>query len=659
MSIYLPPHRFFAGKVSITTALTVAVLATTTLYAYFQLASSFAFATSTVQTSVTVLNTPPQWTEDAHEYPVSATSTPTNAGSQLWFTAIGTDSSSNPYYLLVCKTSAAPTANPSAAPTCAGGASNLWAVSTTTYTSGVRAFAGTTTVEYFPFHQENNAWYAWVCDAVTNNPSCVSTFTNGESSPSDGTTYPENASPFVINHPPKFLSISNDGPANPGESVIWTAVASDTDQVRGGDTLTLLVCHARDYASGACGPAGAWATSTGVVASGVNPVNVATTTVLGSPYQDRQYNAFVYLVDQDNLAATTTYLQAGGHQGQDSSFVVNNVAPVINGSQLSFYSSTTADIILYRPNATSGAYFVDFTVTDANGCINASSTSEFTSATTTAYRSSVSGGGTCTGNTNNCYPSSDPIYYVSCAQSSAVNSCSGTGASLGNPSTITDNNIGYRCEVFLWFNADPTDAGSQYPSDTWLADAQVIDDGQSNQGSGLYSAATTSLSGTELLQFLAYNVSTTSIAYGGLQPGQNTGAFPSWRYTDLIAWGNTGLNESLYGDVMCTTWSGAESCTFASSSAIAPWNQQFATSTSLSYQESGGVSTPDEISVFGLEPSTTPRTIALAVNKTVSTTSPFSKNTYWGIGVPTSITFSGDYLGQNTIIGVVSNSAYW
>lgn len=650
MSIYLPSHKYFASKVSITTALTVAVLATTTLYAYFQLASSFAFATSTVQTSVTVLNTPPQWTVNAHEIPVSATTTPTNAGTTLTFRATATDSSTNDYFLLICSTSGAPTANPLAPPTCPGG-SIMWARSATT-TSGNQATAATTTIETFPFNQENNNWFAWVCDAVSANPGCVSTYTNGDATASES-AYPENASPFVINHPPIFFSISNDTPANPGESITWSAVATDTDLVRGGDTIKLLVCRARDYANGACGAGGTWASSTLV------NFNPATTTQLVATYQDRQYNAYAYVVDQNNLAATTTYLQ-GGFQGYDSSFVVNNVAPTIQGSELSFYSSSTpGQIQLYRPNATSGVYWVDFTVNDANGCVNASSTPEIVLATTTVFRSSVANGGNCTESTNNCYPSTGAMTYITCTADTSgtfgINSCTGSGASGGSPSGTSDSSVGYRCTVNLWFNADPTDAGP-YSGDTWLADAEVRDDGQGSQGSGLYSAATTSLTGVELLQFLAYNVSTTSIAYGGLQPGQNTGAFHE--YTDLIAWGNTGLDQRLYGDVMCTTWSGAESCAFASSTAIAPWNQQMATTT-LTYLESGGVSNPNWTTVFGLGASTSPTYVALGVNKPTSTSTPFAKNTYWGIGVPNDITFSGNYFGQNTIIGVVSNASYW
>jgi hypothetical protein len=72
-------------------------------------------AQSLATTTVTVLNTPPAWTVDAQEERESSALFPTNAGSQVSWVATGTDSNADPYYLLICKTSASPTPNSGAA----------------------------------------------------------------------------------------------------------------------------------------------------------------------------------------------------------------------------------------------------------------------------------------------------------------------------------------------------------------------------------------------------------------------------------------------------------------------------------------------------------------------------------------------------------------
>lgn len=110
-------------------------------------------------TSVTVLNTPPQWTIDAQEVVPSSTSSPTNSGSQVQWRATATDSNAEDYYLLICSNSNAPTANASAAPTCGAGAIQ-WAVSSAA-SSSIEAIAATTTTEVSPFAEQND-WYAWV-----------------------------------------------------------------------------------------------------------------------------------------------------------------------------------------------------------------------------------------------------------------------------------------------------------------------------------------------------------------------------------------------------------------------------------------------------------------------------------------------------------------
>jgi hypothetical protein len=70
-----------------------------------------------VTTSVRVLNTPPQWTVDAQEQFESSVTVPSNVGTTTAWIGTGTDSNSDNYYLLICKTNTAPTPHSAAPPT--------------------------------------------------------------------------------------------------------------------------------------------------------------------------------------------------------------------------------------------------------------------------------------------------------------------------------------------------------------------------------------------------------------------------------------------------------------------------------------------------------------------------------------------------------------
>jgi hypothetical protein len=158
--------------------------------------------------------------------------------------------------------------------------------------------------------------------------------------------------------------------------------------------------------------------------------------------------------------------------------------------------------------------------------------------------------------------------------------------------------------------------------------------------------------GDTLDSFLAFNVSTTTIGYGGLQPGQSNS--PIVQTTDLQEQGNTGLDENLYGDTMCTQWTSPDSCDHYYGSALATStipvaNQKFSSS-SVAYSNA---------QAYALTSSSSPFLNHLAVLKTTATTSIQTKNTFWGIAVPAAVTLSGDYVGQNTISAVRSAASLW
>jgi len=572
----------------------------------------------TATTSVTVLNTPPQWDTNvyAYESPASASNTPTNAGSVLTWVASSSDSSLDNYYLLICNNYASPTPNAGAAPTCNGGNANRIAVSGATI-SGQPASAPTTTV---PSMAEINYWYAYVCDGAAINPSCNATAWNGSTTPNiDGVAA---HSPYIVNHRPTFTAFTNYAGVDPGATSTWYSTSTDPDTLGGfaTDTVRLLVCRAADFNGTTCGAGGSWATSSYVTTDASSSFAVPT------PYPKGYFGGYGYVTDVRGFAAS------GGSQGTNASLVVNNVTPSIAAASISLYSSTgTSPLVLTNMATQTLGFSVQYTVTDQNSCQTASNTPEIIYGFTNVYRSGY-GSTSCNVvgnyNPNYCYNDDVPqsVWNVSCVG----------GACAGSSSA----NVVWTCTFPLWHIADATDPGSFYASQNWLADAKAADTSYAT------STLVEALTGTELWQFLAYDLSTTTIAYGGLQPGQDTGTVGPTAYTrvGLRAVGNVGLDESLYGDDMCPGY--PSPCSGNPTSTIPVANQKYASSSvlySFATSSLSGVSTD----------------FLLHVNKSTATATPQEKETYWGIAVPAAITLSGDYLGRNTVIGITSPSSSW
>lgn len=611
-------HETSPGKVTLFTALAGAFFTILAFVATYDTVIPRASADD-VTTAVTVLNTPPTWVVNAAEATESSSSTPTNAGTTLSFTATASDSSGDNYYLLICKTSGAPTANASAAPTCNGGSGNQWAVSGAT-ASGAEATASTSTINTFPFENELNDWYGWVCDANTSLPRCNPTYTQGSAG--------NNSSPFVINHVPIFGTISNDGPANPGETVTWTTTSYDLDTDTVADTVQLFVCKSNDFNGTYCGAGGSWATST------LSASNAATTTTIVIPTQDRSYDAYVYIRDSHGLVATSTL------QNSNSPFDVSNVAPVVTASEIDLLDQDEVGVLeLDVAYSTSGPFFIDFEVVDDNGCENASAGDEITGAYAAVYRSGITQAACIDAShydENNCYAATSTMFapsHITCAQD------------VGSCLDKDDSAATWRCSFNLWYNADPTDVTTPYTAQNWLASVFVRDD---NFATSTFTETTAG--GNEVASFLAFDVSTTSINYGGLEPGSTT--TPMVVTTDLDAIGNIGLDKDVYGDTMCPTWTTADSCDsngYQTANDILVSQQRFATS-SIAY---------DAALTYALTSSTSPAELLLRIPKTTATDTPETKDTYWGIAIPSSITTAGNYSGQNTITAKKSDPAFW
>ena len=624
--------KTMSGKVTLFTALGGALFGLSIVLTIFLNVSVPKVSADAVTTSVTVLNTPPQWTVDAKESVYdSATSTPTNAGDVVTWAATATDGNNDNYWLLICKTgTTTPTPHVSSAPTCAGGPQDQWAVSNVS-SSSVSVSAATTTKETFPFNNEKNDWFAYICDGNVTLPQCNALLKQGV-----GTSGP---SPFFVDHPPVFTSLSSTGNANPGSTITWSTTATTTDLIRGGDTLRLYICKTNSFtfsSTTASCPGGAWATST---LTTINPSAVYTIPI---PTQDQTLAAFVFLTNNFNLAATSTL------QASSSPYTVNNVAPTVTGSTITLQSisTTSPTLILAVPNATSGPFRVaNIQVNDNNSCLNISSGNEIASLAVNVYRSGIGSTSCPTAvtpfgyNANNCYPSVSPLTNFSCTQDAG--SCTGAN----------DSNATFTCTFSLWYNADPTDVGSQFPSQNWVASVVATDD------NGATSTLAESTGGSKVLtSFLAFAVTETSIAFGGLQPGQQND--PLSTTTTLKALGNVGVDESLYGSTMCTNWSALgggtnpDACDTIGVDAtkqIPVLNQKAGTS-SVAYAST---------LAYALSGSTTPVSVGIHVLKTTATSTPQSKLTYWAIKIPSAITLAGSYSGQDTITAVTSAAANW
>lgn len=557
----------------------------------------FAVAQSTATTTVNVLNTPPLWTVNAYMNPVSSTSTPTNAGSNVTWYAIGTDPNSDNYYLLLCKTTSTPTANNSTAPNCNGG---QWTVSTSTV-SGATSTAVYTTLTG---DAQINNWYAWICDGNAGGAKCNTTTVS---------------STFVVNHRPNFSSFSNNSPAIPGATVTWTALASDTDNFTGTtDTVQLFVCKATDFSGNSCGAGGTYCSST---ASLANPTCSASVPI---PTQDEGYSSYGYVIDPHQFAASGIAA---------ATETVSAVVPTIASSSINLLNvgGSSTPLTLTNPGGQTTGFQVSFTATDNNSCLNPTGGQEVATASIDVFRTGV-GLGACSStgnyNANNCYP-------AAVGTTTWNFSCSQNGGSCAGSSSITSQ---WTCTFPLWYVADPTDGtatSTQYYNQAWAAAVQATN---------YLGATSTVIQGTAtntVLSFLASQLNTPGISFGALSPGSTTPNASAT--TTLSELGNVGLNETLYGTSMCSNY---PSCPVSATSTI-PVNQLVYASSGVLYASATSLA---------VNPGTL---FPIQIQKSTSTATSSLGTTFWGISIPSTIQLSGAYTGQNTFVAVRSSPSSW
>lgn len=586
-------------------------------------------------TSVTVVNLPPVITGPVQESFESSTAYPTNSGNVMRWEVQAVDASGDDYYLLICDTNATPTASGGGTPSCGGGGVR-WAVSGLT-ASNATATAATTTLETATsLFDESNVWFGFVCDDNVVTQRCTGT---APAQQGHGTV----TSPFNVNNRPVFTLFSNNGPVNPDGTITFYSTSTDPDTDGGQDQIRLIVCSNSGYntTTNTC------TASTLATSSLMYPDAFAAWT-LTPPWRDTTYNAVPFIVDEHGHEAS------GGAHAATSTFVINNVAPTVDGATMSLNGGS--NMVLTVEASTTPGFTLNFNVFDNNSCQTISSTSEIVGYQLSIYRDDAAGNydsnssSTCRVNVagdhneNDCYTSAVATTTWNLACTASTTACSGS----------SDLSTAYSCTFPLWFIADPTDATTtavQYPLNDWKAQVRAIDDDFAT------GTASQSVSGVEVNSFLAFDLLSFLIPYGSLAPGEDSDDIyanlgSSQASTTIRATGNVGVDELLSGESMCGTYTGpGTECPNSATSTIEAFRQVFSPTSTATYLNAS--TTGNNLS------STTAKELEINVAKSTSTSTPATGITYWGIEIPGTITLSGDYTGQNTFIAVVGESVDW
>ncbi len=257
---------------------------------------------------------------------------------------------------------------------------------------------------------------------------------------------------------------------------------------------------------------------------------------------------------------------------------VGNVAPTVSGVQINAQANFTP--------VENNTVVVSVTgkVVDTNGA------AECTTISAIAYRSGSTSA--CAADDNNCYRG------VTCSTSAS--------------GTVID----CTCAVSVWFNADPTDAGT-YVAQWWVGSILATD---TSSTTGIGSSAD---SAPELTTLRALNV-TTSIAYGIVAPGADTGA--TNQNVTVTATGNAAIDCSVKGTDMTGGVGGT----------ILAAKQKYDLA-AFTYSSGGTAFTAKD----------TDAALELVCAKPTAHPSNSSDIVFWGLGV-TSGTPTGSYTGTNT-----------
>lgn len=292
---------------------------------------------------------------------------------------------------------------------------------------------------------------------------------------------------------------------------------------------------------------------------------------------------------QTSLSGSTDYWWKASAKDPDGSATFTDSATCNKFTTVS--SNTAPTISSVTLNGGENITLIEATATSTR--IVASGTDDqggntVTIATSTVYRTGVSGGYNCTADDNNCYQiGSDKCVF-------------------GTPS---GNNWSVVCTFDMWYIAESSAANE------WVAFLTVMDTG------GLYKSS--SATGVNVNQLLALNI-TSSISYGTVNAGSNTGQTNAT--TTITNTGNMNMDPQLAGQAMCLGGNCANG-------RIAVGSQKYSNA-------------PFNYGGAGTALSGVPTSLNLALNKPTSTTTPVTADISWGLGV--SGAPIGSYTGTNS-----------
>jgi len=436
-----------------------------------------------------ITNTAPYFTASTSDNG-SASTSPTNYGSNVNFSASAVDPEDDDYRLAVCKTNSITPGN-NKAPTCGGGS---WCISDLASSSEVAScnYEAATSSEILE-------WYSFVCDQHAGaGVSKCSVVTQGSGSLA-------NDSPFAVNHAPIFtIAATSDDNKDPGGTFTISTVSSDSDTSNTDDKLYMYVCKtdSANFAGCVGGPTDTVCSQVGVVSS---DAECSFTDTAPTPAGD--YTYYVYIFDNHFLGATTNSIS--------NTYTINNTVPnigslVLNGgSDISLNMKDAPDTTVNTSN---------ISVTDQNGC------QTLVSATAVIYMSNVSGGSSCADDDNDCYQI--PV----------------SGCILSGCDGESDTTAIYNCSDDFKYFAVPTDNSSGNPNEpyNWLSSMTIYDGGNY--------ISTTSV-GVELITTQAIDVVETLIDFGeDLFVGDNSGTNNA--STTLVNAGNSPINSNISGTDM-------------------------------------------------------------------------------------------------------------
>jgi hypothetical protein len=341
----------------------------------------------------------------------------------------------------------------------------------------------------------------------------------------------------------------------------------------------------------------------------------------------------VYVVDQFGLEAT------GAWQGSSTELIVQNAAPVVASSSIRLYDAASdQNLTLTVEEDQTPNFRLEFTVNDDNSCEAFGGGDEITDVDINVFR--YDGGGAYAAalgcdasgeyNANYCYTDTNSFFVPSCTQRGG--SCTGD----------TDVNAIWDCTFPMWYIADPTDVGSPHVGSDWRGSARATDEALTSPFSTLDEPVNDAFA-SQMEQFLSFRATGSPIAYGALEPGQNNPTHVA--STTVYGTGNTGIDHYLSGDAMCVTY---PACSNNPTDTIYVPNQRY----SLVLNDAWANGTQ-------LTTSTAPVLVDVAIASTTATSAPKNDSTYWAIAVPGTITFAGDYVGENFIDAAVAPSGDW